>query len=44
LEEAELAIEQEEAKVTRSQMEVIAIKQEIERRLVEKDEEFETVR
>jgi hypothetical protein len=44
LEEAESALEQEEAKVTRAQMEVAAVKQEVERRLTEKDEELEGLR
>ncbi|WP_411022948.1 hypothetical protein, partial [Salmonella sp. s51228] len=44
LEEAEGQLEQEEAKVMRSQLEVTQIKSEIERRLREKDEEFEITR
>ena len=41
LEEAESALEQEEAKVSRAQLEIGVIRQEIERRIAEKDEEFE---
>lgn len=44
LEEAEAALEQEEAKVLRSQMELSTIRQEIERRIHEKEEEFENTR
>ena len=44
LEEAEAALEQEEAKVQRSQLEISAIRQDIDRRLAEKDEEFEATR
>lgn len=44
LEEAEAALEQEEAKVQRSQLEIAGIRQDIDRRLAEKDEEFETTR
>ena len=44
LEEAEGALEAEEAKVVRAQLEVTQIKSEIERRLREKDEEFEVTR
>ena len=44
LEEAESALEQEEAKVTRAQLELGTIKQDIDRRLAEKDEEFESTR
>lgn len=44
LEEAEAALEQEEAKVMRSQLEISAVRQEIDRRLNEKDEEFDTTR
>merc|ERR1712156_398507 len=40
LEEAEGALEQEENKVLRSQLELNAVRQEIERRLAEKEEEF----
>jgi cell division septum initiation protein DivIVA len=44
LEEAEAALEQEEARAERAQADVAAIKEEMERRFVEKDEEFECVR
>ena len=44
LEEAEAALEQEEAKVMRGQLEISAIRQEIDRRLAEKDEEFDNTR
>lgn len=44
LEEAEQALEQEEAKMSRALMEVQAIKQDMERRLNEKEEEFENTR
>jgi len=44
LEEAEAALEQEEAKVERSLADVAAAKDEMERRLAEKDEEFESLR
>ena len=44
LEEAEAALEQEEAKVQRSQLEISAIRQDIDRRLAEKDEEFDSIR
>ena len=44
LEEAEAALEQEEAKVERSLADVAAAKDEMERRLTEKDEEFEGLR
>ena len=44
LEEAEAALEQEEAKVMRTQLEISAIRQDIDRRLAEKDEEFENTR
>merc|ERR1712173_305993 len=40
LEEAEGALEQEENKVLRSQLELSQVKQEIERRIKEKEEEF----
>merc|ERR1712242_565324 len=40
LSEAEGALEQEENKVLRAQLELTQVKQEIERRLAEKDEEF----
>ncbi|XP_053388294.1 myosin heavy chain, striated muscle-like isoform X5 [Mercenaria mercenaria] len=44
LEEAESALEQEEAKVSRAQLEIAAIRQEIDRRIAEKEEEFENTR
>ncbi|XP_033630505.1 myosin heavy chain, striated muscle-like [Asterias rubens] len=44
LEEAENTLEIEEAKVVRSQLECAQIKSEVERRLHEKDEEFEATR
>jgi predicted RNase H-like nuclease (RuvC/YqgF family) len=44
LEEAEAALEQEEARVERAQADVAAVKEETERRLLEKEEEFETIR
>ncbi|XP_052069633.1 myosin heavy chain, striated muscle-like isoform X2 [Mytilus californianus] len=44
LEEAESALEQEEAKVMRGQLEISNVRSEIERRLQEKDEEFENTR
>lgn len=44
LEEAEIALEQEEVKVQRAQVEINQLKQENERRLQEKDEEFDNTR
>jgi len=44
LEEAEAALEQEEAKVQRAQLDIGLIRQEIDRRLAEKDEEFDNTR
>ena len=44
LEEAEGSLEQEEAKVTRAQLELVTVKEEIDRRLAEKDEELESTR
>ncbi|KAL7670095.1 hypothetical protein ACOME3_005033 [Neoechinorhynchus agilis] len=44
LEEAEGALEQEEAKVLRTQMELSTVRQEIDRRLQEKEEEFDATR
>merc|ERR1711982_77731 len=44
LEEAEATLEQEENKVLRRQMELAQVKQEVERRIAEKDEEFAMVR
>merc|ERR1739844_78922 len=42
--EAEGALEQEENKVLRAQLELTQVRQEIERRMAEKDEEFESTR
>ena len=44
LEEAEATLEQEENKVMRAQLELSQIRQEIDRRLQEKEEEFENTR
>merc|ERR1712212_1190186 len=44
LEEAEAALEQEEAKVVRAQLELSQIRAEIDRRLAEKEDEFENTR
>merc|ERR1719394_1970784 len=44
LSEAEGALEQEENKVLRAQLELTQVRQEIERRMSEKDEEFESTR
>merc|ERR1712051_320900 len=44
LEEAEGALEQEENKVLRAQLELTQVRQEIERRIAEKDDEFMTTR
>merc|ERR1740131_738472 len=44
LEEAEGALEQEENKVLRSQLELSQVRQEIDRRIAEKEEEFENTR
>merc|ERR1711983_308287 len=44
LEEAEGALEQEENKVLRAQLELSQTKQEIDRRVAEKEEEFENTR
>jgi len=44
LEESESALEQEEAKLQRAQLEIAAIRQDVDRRLAEKDEEFENTR
>ena len=41
LEEAEAALEQEENKVLRAQLEMSQVRQEIDRRIQEKEEEFE---
>ena len=43
LEEAEGALEQEESKVVRAQLELGQARQEIDRRLHEKEEEFENI-
>ncbi|VDK24377.1 unnamed protein product [Anisakis simplex] len=44
LDEAEAAVEAEETKVSRSQIELNQIRAEIEKRLLQKDEEFDNVR
>merc|ERR1711890_217586 len=44
LSEAEGALEQEENKVLRASLELTQVKQEIERRIAEKDEEFQSTR
>jgi chromosome segregation ATPase len=44
LSEAEGALEQEENKVLRAQLELTQVRQEIERRLAEKDEEFDSTK
>jgi myosin heavy chain 6/7 len=44
LDEAEATLEQEEAKGLRTQMELSTIRQEIDRRIHEKEEEFENTR
>ncbi|XP_046351162.1 myosin heavy chain, striated muscle-like isoform X8 [Haliotis rufescens] len=44
LEEAEAALEQEEAKVMRAQLEMSQVRSEIDRRIHEKEEEFENTR
>ena len=44
LEEAEAALEAEEAKVQRSQLEISAIRQEMDRRIRDKDDEFDSTR
>ncbi|KAK3852426.1 hypothetical protein Pcinc_040988 [Petrolisthes cinctipes] len=44
LEEAESALEQEENKVLRSQLELSQVRQEIDRRIQEKEEEFDNTR
>merc|ERR1712156_697768 len=44
LEEAEGALEQEENKVLRAQLELTQVRQEIERRIAEKDDEFMTTK
>merc|ERR1711942_479507 len=44
LEEAEGALEQEENKVLRAQLELTQVRQEIERRIAEKEEEFQATR
>lgn len=44
LEEAEGCLEREEAKVSRAQLEIAQIRSEIDRRIAEKEEEFENSR
>jgi len=44
LDEAEASLELEEAKVLRAQLEIANIRQDIDRRLAEKEEEFESTR
>ena len=44
LEEAEAALEQEEAKVMRAQLEISQVRSEIDRRIQDKEEEFENTR
>ena len=44
LEEAESALEQEEAKVMRAQLEISAVRADIDRRIQDKEEEFENTR
>merc|ERR1711931_571497 len=44
LEEAEAALEQEENKVLRGQLELSQVRQEIDRRIQEKEEEFDHTR
>merc|ERR1711931_444952 len=44
LEEAETALEQEETKVLRGQLELSQVKQEIDKRIQEKEEEFNATR
>merc|ERR1719383_72573 len=44
LEEAEATLEQEENKVLRTQLELTQVRQEIERRIAEKEEEFMSIR
>merc|ERR1719410_3207748 len=44
LEEAEGALEQEENKVLRAQLELTQVRQEIERRIAEKEEEFQSTK
>lgn len=44
LEEAEQALDTEEQKLQRAQLEVVQIKAEVERRVKEKEEEFENTR
>ena len=44
LQEAEAALEQEENKVMRAQLELTQVRQEIDRRIQEKEEEFENTR
>merc|ERR1711874_242011 len=44
LEEAEAALEQEENKVLRGQLELSQVRQEIDKRIHEKEEEFDSIR
>ena len=44
LEEAEAALEQEEGKVMRAQLEISQVRSEIDRRIQDKEEEFENTR
>ena len=44
LEEAEAALEQEEGKVLKAQLELTQVRQSNERKLVEKDDEIENLR
>lgn len=44
LEEAEAALEQEESKVLRGQLELTQVRQEIDRRIQEKEDEFDNTR
>lgn len=44
LEEAEGALEQEEAKVMRAQLEIATVRNEIDKRIQEKEEEFDNTR
>ena len=44
LEEAESALEQEEAKVMRAQLEISSVRSDIDRRIADKEEEFDNTR
>ena len=44
LEEAESALEVEEAKVMRAQLEISSVRADIDRRVMDKEEEFENTR